>query len=588
MLSSIVVAVAVAILVLIADSLLLEVPLPFTKNKNEDGEVVSRNGFEFESESLVKALIIGAAIGAVNFLSPKATGGMLWLAPVLLAVALAVTVYLVWWWSEEGSDIKELIPFVLLTLIIYPTTMSAAVMTASLCEASWLATLTQKLPLIAAVGSGAFYLANLCFFSKEEAEADGNEKKAKNFNLLGWVIVALALLALVVSFFNLGWGKSNLSSSQSGRTFPFYYNSLLQNDGDEANDYDFGPSLAQLEVMDGKVQNGDTVEYTVEDYDADYRERGSIDPAAFVAFSFYTDMVTGSDLYKDYRIQYPDPMSAMNAAIHDFNDDEALFKEYQEVFFERLDKAEVSLKSGKNIKDQMYMNPYTLDGIPEVVVYETLQDDGLFLVYTYNIKGNKVDVVFRVDCGYQPTDVAELFGVEPEKHPQKPTNPKPSEPTPTKPTDPTPTDPTPTDPTPTDPTPTEPSNPKDPSKGTQGSVVGPNDVSGRGPNTNNGKGAQYSSEQTDDGSVFLPTYDDYQDTIDDLEEINDNQKEAGDKNTPSYKPPESSDTKVDNDAGNGWGDIDDKPAVSKPVTDGNGDKVTDDGFGEADWGTPPN
>lgn len=591
MLLSIITAMMVAVLVWIADSLLTGTPLPLTKIK-ENGEVVydegnrpKRHGFTtVNSTSLLKAGIIGLIVGCVNYLAPR-TANTLWVAPILLVLMFAVSGYLIWMWKQEGSTLKEFVPFLILTPIIYFTTMSAASMTTSLFSNGFLRSLIMALPLIVAIGSIGFYLVNMCFFQKGEAEINEEPEKAKSWNIAGWLLAVLTgLILLGLLFFKLSWGALYLHLPEDDE-FPFFYNSLLQHDGDDENDYDFGPSLGALKVMEEESEDADA-EYTVADYDADFRERLSRDPALFAADAYWVDMVTGSGLLQEYRDAHPgDAMAAINAAKQDFMEHPEKFEKYLKAFLERLTSATVALKDGKGIKDQMYQNPYTVDGVPEVVVFETTQEKGLFLTYTFVIKGNAVTVEFRTECGYQPTNVAKLLDLTPKDNPNKPTPPPDTTPTPP----PTPTPPTPTPPDIPTPPPTE--KPKDPTKGTQGELVKPNDNPGDGPNTNNGKGAQYSSEQTEDGSIFLPDHKTYEETMGNLDKINEEQKQGGDDNTPSYDPPEKdygTNVPVDSNAdkGTGNGGIDVTTPISGPADTVNGGSVTDPGAGES-WGGPP-
>ena len=119
----------------------------------------------------------------------------------------------------------------------------------------------------------------------------------------------------------------------------------------------------------------------------------------------------------------------------------------------------------------------------------------------------------------------------------------------------------------------------------------PNDNPGDGPDTNNGKGAQYSSEQTEDGSIFLPDHKTYEETMGNLDKINEEQKQGGDDNIPSYDPPEKdygTNVPVDSNAENGTGNggIDVTTPISGPADTVNGGSVTDPGAGES-WGGPP-
>ena len=97
---------------------------PFKKIGEEDGEPVRA---KLDAESLIRACIVSVTVGLVNFLTPK-VGGAIWLAPVFLIVMLAISGYLMYLWYKEGSSLKELVAFTVLSLLVYWTTMSTAVM----------------------------------------------------------------------------------------------------------------------------------------------------------------------------------------------------------------------------------------------------------------------------------------------------------------------------------------------------------------------------------------------------------------------------------------------------------------------------
>lgn len=540
---------------------------PFKKIGEEDGEPVRA---KLDAESLIRACIVSVTVGLVNFLTPK-VGGAIWLAPIFLIVMLAISGYLMYLWYKEGSSLKELVAFTVLSLLVYWTTMSTAAAATGITSNGFLTSLFVLIPKLVLVASIGFYLANMCFFERELAEEREDEDKAKLMKVLGWVIAVItAVICILMTIFGLNWGAlksspdpQNLSAiNQPNTTWYRFYNLDLSRDGDPLNDYNFGYNLADFE--EGELEASDC--------DSDLRARTD-DPKYSAAIIAWLDANLGTrflgTFYDECKGEWA---STMNNAAEAWMEDRESYQQTLDAFFAFLDTADsVELKSGKGIEDQMYMNPHTVSGVPDIIVMKTDHEEGLFLVYTFKIKENTFEVKYRIECGYQPTNVEEVMNITPQENPNNPGT--------------TPSNPTPSNPTPT-PTPTTPTNPKDPTKGTQGEVVGPNDNPGPGPDTNNGVGSQYSSEQTDDGSIFVPTYDEYKDIVENLEEINEDQKEGGDSNTPTVTP--SAGTNVDNngDKGTGNGSIDTPTQVTKPATTNDGESVTSDGAGEA-WGGPP-
>ena len=273
-----------------------------------------------------------------------------------------------------------------------------------------------------------------------------------------------------------------------------------------------------------------------------------------------------------------------------------------------------------DLDDQMYMNPFTTNGVPDVIVMTTEDHSGYYLTYVFVIKGTgKFEVRYRIDCGFQPTNVEEVMQIKPDDTPKKEhgTDPTPKaekkkskkkskkkdskpeggkdDPTPkndpTPKDDPTPkNDPTPTpksDPTPTpkpDPTPTP--KKKDPSKGTKGDVTKKNDDPGPGPDTNNGKGATESKKDQPTNSNH-GSKGDYDNSTRELQETNEKQKTGSDSNKPSTSTPADT-AKVDNngDQGTGNGSVDKPTEVAPPATVAETEQPISDEPGEA-WGGPP-
>ncbi|MDO4612017.1 MAG: hypothetical protein Q4B29_00945, partial [Candidatus Saccharibacteria bacterium] len=376
-----------------------------------------------------------------------------------------------------------------------------------------------------------------------EQKAKAEERKAKLFKALPWILGAILAIALILLLiFGLDWGGKPEGGSGNGgdenpaveTTWYGFYNPSLLNDETEDNNFDFGYNLADFEA-----------DLEAVDYDADLRERMSIDPKLGAAVIAWVDANVGTRylgaFYDECKGEWA---STMNLAAERWIDDEEGYKEKLKTFFAFLDTASVDLKNGKGIEDQMYMNPYTESGIPDIIVLRTDQDKGLFLAYTFKIKGNLKVVMYRTDCGYQPTNVEKVMNIKPQEKPKTSTTPT-------------------SNPSSEDPGPTKPTYKKDPTKGTQGDVVGPNDNPGPGPDTNNGKGATESKEQQPEASVNLPTYQEYEKVIDDLKDINETQKE-----------------------GTGSEGINKPTQITKPATTTNGESVDSNGAGEA-WGGPP-
>lgn len=388
-----------------------------------------------------------------------------------------------------------------------------------------------------------------------------------------------------------------------------FYNQELQDDGNGANNYDFGPnpvfenlSLSQVKQVLQDKKPTDTVKVSdiigsaeIDVLDEDFRIRLRNDPALGAADMAWFDSIMGTRylgvFYDECEHEWD---AAMNKAKSDFMKD-------HEQYYNALDAFDAYLNSAtkkevrrveKGLTDQMYMNPFTVDKVPDIIVMETDNHSGWFLVYTFTIKGTTTkEVMYRIDCGYQPTNVAEVMKVKVKPNPNKQqqggggsvggggisggggkagTSLKGGGTVPGK----TPPTPTPS-PKPT-PKPDPKKYDKDPTKGTP---VLPNDTSGPGPDTNNGKGAQYSTADQPGNSNDL-TPEQYQQIVKQLEEANNQSRSGGEDNTPSTPPPDSNTTVDSNaDSGNGNGSID----TPTPPSDSS---VSNDSPGSS-WDGPP-
>ena len=350
------------------------------------------------------------------------------------------------------------------------------------------------------------------------------------------------------------YGDGSTTTNENGWVF---YNLKLQDDGDEDNDFNFGPEASG----------------SAEELDEIFRQRVVEDPALGAADMAWLDAIVGTRyLGEFYESCKGDWAKTINLSKESFIQDPVLYARAREAFFDYLDKASVSVETASGLTDQMYMNPYTEDGIPDVIVLKTKNHTGKFLVYTFKIKGNTFKVAYRLECGFQPTNVESVMGIKPQKMPKRPGgggNGDSS--TPRK---------------PRKPGKGEDSKPrynKDPSKAPKKNTE-PNDDKGPGENTNNPSDSQHSTKDTPDSSTS-GSYEDYRENIKKLEDANKNQKKGGDSNTPTKKPEPGTNVDNNGDKGTGHGGADTPtPVKEKPKEAGSG-KPIDDKAGD-EWEGP--
>ena len=438
-----------------------------------------------------------------------------------------------------------------------------------------------------------------------------------------------------------------------------FYNLDVQDDGDEENNDNFGPNpipevvaaagLAN-ELADGASLDEIMKKIDPKLFDQNMRSRIVQDPSLGAANIAWHDSLLKTrylGVFYDECSQKWD--AAINAAKDAWAENPAGYNQNLMFWFEFLDKAgkvEVR-KISKKLTDQMYMNPLKA-GAPDVIVMETTDHDGYELVYTYKIKGTTiVEVAYRIDCGYQPTNVAKVMDITPAKKsggggvkptpiptkapvpvvsggggtvtttisggggnntptptksPKKPDPPKPEptpepkptpEPTPEPKPTPTPPEPTPTppeptptppEPTPTPPEPTPEPKPTSPPKNpNEGSQVLPSDNPGPGENTNNPANSGTSTEEQPSNSNNQ-TPEQYQETVQEMIEANEGNHEGGSDNTPSTPAPEP-ETHVDNSGDSGGGG-DSAPIDTPSESAPEEPEVADDQNGET-WDGPP-
>ena len=371
------------------------------------------------------------------------------------------------------------------------------------------------------------------------------------------------------------------------------HDGVLANDNTE-DDYDFG--LDPLgEVLAKRVANG---ELSVDDlanksekqlYKLLVGEAEDVvdiiendaqgDPSLTAAMAAWYDVNMHTRLIGDFMVNYKgheeDWMRMNNYASEFWDEHPAVFDDAVANFIDHLRHAdEVVVEYQTGLTDQMYMDGLTAGTRPDVIVLESANNEGYFITFKYNVKSETINVSYRMNCRWQPTNVAKKLGVTPGKNPNKRTSTvggsggggkggsgggKKN----------------------------QFSNPKDPTKGTK---VLPNDTNGPGPDTNNGVGAQYSRVDQPTNSNHM-TQEQYWQKMEDLTEINETQREGGDSNTPSTAPP-STDTRIDNNADTGGnnggnGGIDKPTPTSNDATPVDGSSITSSG-GDGAWGGPPN
>ena len=355
--------------------------------------------------------------------------------------------------------------------------------------------------------------------------------------------------------------------------------------GDKADDDDFGPNPLD-EILAEKVARGElTVKeisnktekelyglVTAEEIFNKFVEELAKDPIKGAGIMGYYDVIHGTNFLGAFSTElkeHPDAlMERINQKALEWLQDEAEYRKVLTAFvatLERSDEMEITY-AANGLDDQMYMFGTTPDHIPIVVVMESTDHSGWFLTFRDFIKGTtKLEVSFRINCDFQPTNVSKVAKVTVKPNPNNPPATGGGGGTPSTGGGGTPSTGgggTPSTgggstggggggyvPPMTD--------PKDPRKGAN---VGSNTGGGPGPNTNNGAGATESKAEKPTTTI----HEEIGEYWHDAEELKEPQAEAGDSNKPSTPTPPNAGVDNSGDKGTGSGGAD---QPSKPAPD---------------------
>ncbi len=520
-----------------------------------------RNGKEDNTVGIVTSVAYGVIIAAIHMATKhavslgKAAGvmpiGWTILCVCFTGLCVGGLYYLARRWRVQGSKFLELVSFAIALVCTHLVAMQTTTAWSTITTNGFLSRLIGWFMFPISVFALGTILVDFFKNKYEQTEESGYKAAA----LITTIVAALVILVSAIVALPDWNPKPVVPENDSEDEFAIsdyvddddlewddeeeiaepdwgFYNLSLQDDGDADNDFNFGWNPWDKEKDPSW-------------YGEDFRTRLANDPAFAAASMAWVDVHCRTrfigKFYDECEHEWD---AAINATKEAFMADQDLYDRTLQAFLAFLDTTDMEIRYAKSgIEDQMFQNPYTADGVPDVIVMKTTQKDGHFLVFIFTLKGTKVEVPFRIECGYQPTNVEKAMDITPVPKPVPPTasGNNPPEPTPT--------------PTPT-PTPK-----KDKTKGVQGELVGPNDDPGPGPDSNNGEGAEKSKFEEGPSSTDM-TAKEYEEKMKEMKEVNSEQKQGGDSNTPStpVKPKTNVDSNADKGTGNG--DID-KPTEKK-------------------------
>lgn len=588
----------------------------FNTGGKKDVRFLSRTG----KGGWIQAVVLGVLIGLANYY------GSVFPIPAFIVTTVVMIWIAQWYWCNAGSW-GDFFLFLLLTIPIGFVLLQAGTGIAWGCESAFWRSFWTVLSNVLVTLFGALLILVLC--SRKIAAGK------RFYGVLAIIFAALALLHVIFQIIlGINWPKpvdpneatpADTSpapvAEESGDWWHFYNTEMLA-DEDPLNDIFFGPEVL-TRIVESKIQRGElrlsdiagkTVDelvalVTPEEVEADFFERVENDPALGAAVIAWFDANLGTrylgEFYESCKEDWATTMNASKVAW--MADEDGYYRTLAawKAFLSTASSVEVVRIDG-GMEDQMYMNPYTTDLIPNIIVMESAEQSGYFLRYIFDIKGKEIFVDYRIDCGFQPINVAKLMKITPQSNPNKPVPPAQS-------SNPPADDPPADEPEEVEPegkasggdpgkvsggygyvpgyfggggggniTPT-PSNPKDTNKGLPKEEV-ENDVPSPGLDTNNGVGAIDSEAEKPTNTSPRMAEEQYADALRELITREEHQLIAGDPSTPTTAAPEGTDL-VKNADSNEFGGIDVVPPTHDTHLEGanlGGDtsSVRDDPLGD--------
>ena len=210
--------------------------------------------------------------------------------------------------------------------------------------------------------------------------------------------------------------------------------------GDTADDDDFGKNpldtilankvaRGELAVKDlaGKTEKELYALITFDEVFEEFMDELGFDPVKGAAVMGYYDVVFGTDFLGGHSTELKDHPDALMDRINEMS---MYWLQHQDEYYKvlnsfiatlkRSDEAEIRYSDG-GLDDQMYMWGETPDGVPRVIVMASTDHSGFVLTFRRYIKGTtKKEVNYRINCGFQPTNVGKVANVTIQPNPKNP------------------------------------------------------------------------------------------------------------------------------------------------------------------------
>ena len=129
---------------------------------------------ESGKETVIKAIVTGVLFALIYATVGKSPA---WLAMIMFIISLGMMGYLVYWWYQEGSTVKELVAMSLLDLlIVWCLAVPAAVAGIyDITQVGWVRALIVSIPKMMFFVSVGYFVANMIWFKQEINSLEGGE-----------------------------------------------------------------------------------------------------------------------------------------------------------------------------------------------------------------------------------------------------------------------------------------------------------------------------------------------------------------------------------------------------------------------------
>lgn len=343
---------------------------------------------EYEEYRFPRQLIIGGGIlaGCALFFEQAL------LAKVWLIGILAFMIILVYWDYTYAKTTYENV-MIAVMLFIVSLVLGGVANRIEVVSPFW-QTIIRIIPISTLIIAETIVWAQYCFY---QAIVYGDDAESKNkstaFKVLGAVVLFIGLVLLFnigSSVFNNNGDPAPSQATPASDPYPEFFHWIVVSDDIQDNDLDFGPPPEEL-----------SVEFCLRDFE----DRMSRSPAFGASVLGHIDMRTGTN-YIGGNVPIHNLEGVINSKISLFvQDKETYLKKAQDgLSFLKENSSNITVEKRHEYLDyQMFMQGQA-GIIPTVIVdirERMITSD--FLVFHLNLKGEIVEVAFRLPCGYQPT-----------------------------------------------------------------------------------------------------------------------------------------------------------------------------------------